>query len=438
MCIIQDSPEDWTRESVLMHDVYSNSACNIAASASEGPEGGLFRNRKPDQVSLGYIHVNLPNMGRTDFDIWDQFYMNRLTHGPLSNRGWVFQERVLSPRVLHFSRDQIAWECFEMNKCETWPRWSPFPTEVSYSRGLKTLHALFDPEFTEWDWPARKGDESKAMSAGVYNQWIHLVKTYSKHTLTCQDDRLIAMEGIANTFQRHTGDQYIAGLWKSRLLEGLNWIVINPLAQPLNRYRAPSWSWCAVDSAVLPQSLNLPRDDDLIEIIDANVEMPKLFSRGNEVHGYIELWGCLTEAVIQEGSEEGCARIMNKANASATPIKIHNFPSSVYVLPDTKNTAFLEGDKLHLLPLRSTLRRYKDDTGTEAETLLGTIVVILEGMILKQVPDKVNVYRRTGRFVVQELDHVDFFGLHTFRLFPTSTVDKVVVKQEKLSAIILV
>lgn len=43
LCIIQDSMEDWIRESEYMQYIYSNCACNIAAAASIDPEGGLFR-----------------------------------------------------------------------------------------------------------------------------------------------------------------------------------------------------------------------------------------------------------------------------------------------------------------------------------------------------------------------------------------------------------
>lgn len=32
---------------------------------------------------------------------------------PLFKRGWVFQERLLSRRTLHFDKDRIAWECQE-------------------------------------------------------------------------------------------------------------------------------------------------------------------------------------------------------------------------------------------------------------------------------------------------------------------------------------
>jgi hypothetical protein len=30
---------------------------------------------------------------------------------PLNTRGWTFQERILSPRVVFFYKDQLSWDC---------------------------------------------------------------------------------------------------------------------------------------------------------------------------------------------------------------------------------------------------------------------------------------------------------------------------------------
>lgn len=423
LCIIQDSPEDWTQESVLMHDVYANSSCNIAASASEGPEGGLFRDRKLEDIEPGYINVDLPSLGNTKFEIWDQFYMNRLTHGPLTDRGWVFQERILSPRILHFSQHQIAWECFQMSKCETWPRWSPYPTEIDHSHGLKTLYAFFDSDANSED---DEGGEDKTMSVGVYQQWMYLLKAYSRCEFTHQEDRLVAMEGIAKMFEKHTGDEYLAGLWRSRLVEGLNWIVVNPLARPPG-FLAPSWSWASVNSAILPQSLNWPRDNDLIEIVDARVKISESSSKWFQVEGYIQMQGCLTNATIEEGSER-CA-----LNAAATPIRITGCPSRIFVLSDTTEVTFPTGTNIHLLPLRSTLRRKMEDTGTEVEKRIGSIIVILEGMLLEYGPGE-NTYRRIGRFVVDDFDNLEYFGLS----YSGATGQRVVMNRKLASTLTIV
>jgi hypothetical protein len=45
LCIIQDDPADWERESSSMADVYRNATCNIAASAAHDSNGGLYRDR---------------------------------------------------------------------------------------------------------------------------------------------------------------------------------------------------------------------------------------------------------------------------------------------------------------------------------------------------------------------------------------------------------
>jgi hypothetical protein len=37
---------------------------------------------------------------------------------PLLKRAWVFQERLLSPRLLHFSFGELIWECRHVSACE--------------------------------------------------------------------------------------------------------------------------------------------------------------------------------------------------------------------------------------------------------------------------------------------------------------------------------
>lgn len=43
LCIIQDSAEDWLSEAVRMADIYSNAYINLAGTASETSDTGLFR-----------------------------------------------------------------------------------------------------------------------------------------------------------------------------------------------------------------------------------------------------------------------------------------------------------------------------------------------------------------------------------------------------------
>jgi hypothetical protein len=176
----------------------------------------------------------------------------------------------------------------------------------------------------------------------------------------------------------------------------------------------------------LPQKVNLRRDGDLIEIISAIVDDPVTPTGWREVRGQIKLRGCMTEATILEG----CTQIHSKRNAAATPIKLRDFPSELFVLPDTTDVKVAAGERLHLLPLRTTLRQTVGND-TKTESTFGTLIVILEGMILEHVAGEAELYRRTGQFVVDDLDHVGFLGLRAFPRFEGSTTYQVVVEKPR-------
>lgn len=59
LCILQDSAQDWSRESAVMGDIYKGGALNIAARWSEDSSGGLFSTRR----SLAYQPCCLIGLG---------------------------------------------------------------------------------------------------------------------------------------------------------------------------------------------------------------------------------------------------------------------------------------------------------------------------------------------------------------------------------------
>lgn len=94
LCIIQGDKADWTIEGSLMHKVYRNSYCNIAAADAKDSAGGLFREREPFEVLPARFAADgiSPTFGRKTWrivreDLWEQ----SLLKTPLYGRGWVFQ-----------------------------------------------------------------------------------------------------------------------------------------------------------------------------------------------------------------------------------------------------------------------------------------------------------------------------------------------------------
>lgn len=118
LCIIQDSREDWEMEATQMASIYSNAYCTIAASSSADGDGGCHVDQHcepygPVMLSINEIDDNgVPTVQKfCVFSLFGKPIVNVLQQDSFSGRGWTFQERELSSRILHFSKDTIRWEC---------------------------------------------------------------------------------------------------------------------------------------------------------------------------------------------------------------------------------------------------------------------------------------------------------------------------------------
>ena len=111
LCIIQDDQDDWVREASRMSSVYQNAQITIAAAASDSGDKGLFC-RSPeyevqDQSTEGESCSFIFRAPRSHMD----GYSAQQTKLPLAQRSWAFQERFLSPRVLHYTSVELCFEC---------------------------------------------------------------------------------------------------------------------------------------------------------------------------------------------------------------------------------------------------------------------------------------------------------------------------------------
>jgi len=88
-----------------------------------------------------------------------------------------------------------------------------------------------------------------------YTLWGSIIATYIKGELSSESDKLVALSGIAAQMQKILGDQYLAGLWRNHFADQLLWTAeyastrSKKSTRP-HEYRAPSWSWAAIDSEI--------------------------------------------------------------------------------------------------------------------------------------------------------------------------------------------
>ena len=105
LCIVQDYPDDWTRESSNMADIYKNSILMLAAARSRDSQHSFLQARPSLPAgceldeSLGGLFI------RPKVKWWTAGVELTL----YNSRAWCFQEQQLASRVLYFCEDELVW-----------------------------------------------------------------------------------------------------------------------------------------------------------------------------------------------------------------------------------------------------------------------------------------------------------------------------------------
>ena len=258
LCIIQDDDDDWNREAMSMHKIYSHSYLTLAASRGATPHVGMFTS-----TDSHYDTRKLPFFegihNATEYTMRRKIQHTGLVDSfPLLNRAWVFQERILSPRVLHFGPQELEWECLEDDDCE-----------CTFSRSAKAVTWLtksMEPKKTQrFFLPTASAEEKE--KANAFAAWRKTVMDYSKLHLTHEKDVLIALAGISHCYSKVIGAPVVAGLIMKNLPSQLAWHTEDHLIFPgpsqqssynsrekmaprPAAWRAPSWSWASSKCAV--------------------------------------------------------------------------------------------------------------------------------------------------------------------------------------------
>lgn len=301
LCIIQDSMEDWRRESQLMDKVYRYSACNIMAEAAINCDGGLFFGRDPQRLGIFSLdEKQTSSLSYKSSICVAQDYVNaksdRGKSSPLYSRGWVCQERWLAPRQISFHSNQVFWECTKLKACEAFPSWE---AKVDHRGNLPTQRQISQP----WNKGLVLAHTHTVNRRDTFSfSWRAMVESYTTCTLTEQQDKLIAIQGLVNIYKPLRDDDYLAGLWRKQLPSGLMWTTRDGLqanGEPTYRpetYRAPSWSWASVEGTIEIFPEFHPEEErwiDLCQVLEAKTTPLGEVTTGQVSDGYIKLRGRL-------------------------------------------------------------------------------------------------------------------------------------------------
>ena len=277
LCILQDSPEDWAKESARMKDVYGGAVLTIAATSANSAEVGMLRKRfiPVEACRIEWRSRNSTSNSKVFLRSGSSFWNTSMRDQAINQRGWTLQENLLSPRMISYGSQEMAWECQErrvsesgrpilagehhrdksfiqsllMNRPSVVKRTTQFVTKLSthfipYSWSFVLYH-------------------NEGIYDQIYSRWFAIVTEFSRRDLTVQSDVLPALSGIAAIFQKLLHDRYCAGLWCNAMIRGLVWSRtrrkrvhpqgsrVHASISTLANYHIPSWSWASITGGLI-------------------------------------------------------------------------------------------------------------------------------------------------------------------------------------------
>ncbi|KAI1422276.1 heterokaryon incompatibility protein-domain-containing protein [Xylaria sp. FL1777] len=252
LCIKQDDASDWEEESSKMATIYESSYITIAATVAPNHDCSCTTSLDPKYQlrevgkicqmgsSTSYpilIRETLPHPENLSQIYCDSSLQRKY---PLFSRAWAYQERILSPRVIHFLHDELLWECRHGLECECQ---GVKPRSRMSQIYLPTKYLNNDT----WFESVCRDDKCPC---GKSRRWGRILDDYARLNLTVPGDRLPAISGLARRMQGPPQDRYLAGIWESDLPDALFWkapyhIRSAPLPRPQTP-TAPTWSWAAI------------------------------------------------------------------------------------------------------------------------------------------------------------------------------------------------
>ena len=281
---------------------------------------------------------------------------NSVIASPLASRAWVLQERLLSPRTLHFSKTELFWECRHCDASESFPNGLPeFENKHVFVRDRKPLSEI----------------------------WHTIVRLYAAAKLSFRKDKKVAISGIARLVQKDTQDQCLAGLWRNDIELQLLWYQLTPGKEfaEESRYLAPSWSWASVDEREFlsyDPRIEENRYKYYAHVIDAHVVPAGNDPFGELVGGQLRMSCSVMLAGKQGRSKRG-------GGSDDTEVEIESADSEkegFSIIPDSNG---YDGEDICVLPVVNILREKDEWQG-------------IRGLLLIPTGNKKGEYIRVGCF----------------------------------------
>jgi hypothetical protein len=266
LCIIQDDPVDWEREAAQMGSIFERACCTIAAVDAiddvTDEDKGLFLPRERDPLAVRMRcdwderSIDPPMQ---DDPMWESTFqrlpcslsatknrdvvlrprwkglLHTVEDSMWTKRAWVLQERILSRRIIYYTKRKVFWECQRLsNDEENRPNTVP-PLRTQLASEIEELSSYPTSAFKE---------------PHMFNSWAHQVAEYSSCQLTEEKDKLAAFKGLCDRVEQRLPQEIFAGVILDEAGSNLLWRTRDKPLEAYAEFHAPSWSWAALKGAI--------------------------------------------------------------------------------------------------------------------------------------------------------------------------------------------
>ena len=251
LCIIQDSKSDVAHEISNMASVYGNCELVVCAANSSSSKEGFLKPRDALRplVTMPYVPSDGGDAGTYGFYDAESFpsrdNWSSIEDAEWNRRAWTFQERVVSPRVLHFGSDIVRLEC----------RTSDFSELGCCPRRLVVGNTYYEAHCRYLGVLEYLSSRDPVNTAEIYETYYKFACQYSKRLLSFESDRESAFSAVVTQFARALpASENVYGLWVDDPWRSLVWNLwgnsmtdtrTNKTTSRDNEPESiwPSWSW---------------------------------------------------------------------------------------------------------------------------------------------------------------------------------------------------
>jgi hypothetical protein len=415
LCLIQDDEQAKLEESVRMDEVFGNAFLTIAAtSTTDSSTQPLFPTKSEafkiqatdnkGQLSKVYVreqpsHYSFkgPFDEGSHMNEWElPFNMSEGAnlHTPLLKRAWAYTERLLSPRVLHFTKSEMILECREGYNCEC----GRIDDKLFDSRATDSIKQEFSriihetstrpPANANGNQADRRTDSMTSQIANTNTAsgsidllqkredalqlWSYIITEFTARNMT-YDERLTAIASMAKALSPAMQSGYIAGQWTFSTLSLLWYPTDSAKCRrpiPMDGQDIPTWSWASCEGSPIFCDNATAMDLACRASFGPKGKRASAWSpiQGEPLSLSAAMVAEVTLRVVTESQQETYTLVRNRIAVEFTPD----------VVPPRGEDKLEDGERLVCVLISMTYRSS------------------ITGLVLKSVEG--NTYRRVGRF----------------------------------------